>query len=85
VIFDGARPAREHEDLIVAQREAAAVAGVDRDVAHRARAAGAVDELHLLAAESLAQNRPEALAQGRLEHQILVGVHDSWTMFSPRP
>ncbi len=75
VLLDQAGPAGELENVVVGRWQSAPVARRDRDILHHLAAADVVDELELLVAETLLQNRPKACLQRGLEDVELVGIH----------
>ena len=62
VLLDQHRPSRQRQDVIVREHEAFAVVGGNRDAARLPRAAFLVDQLELLRAELLLQDRAESLS-----------------------
>ena len=77
VPLDRAAPARQRQDLVVAERQPRAVARRHRDELHATAPALVVDQLEFLAADRPADNRPQILLEWRLEDAVLVWRHGS--------
>ncbi len=76
VVLDDAGPARQLQDLVIAEDVGAALLRGGGHVFHRLRSArvGVVDHLDFLGAGPLADDRPLAFFEGRLENVVLVRV-----------